>query len=113
MTKKKCGVDRLVLAFVYPSDTEPGKWIARGNIWNGIPYGKSGHRLEFATCVCDSVDAALQATKLFISPDITIKPGSKITVTQTGVTTEYTGSGVPAVYPTHQEIMLELFESWA
>lgn len=54
-----------------------------------------------------------QATKLFISPDITIKPGSKLTVTQTGVTTAYTGSGVPAVYPTHQEIMLELFESWA
>lgn len=54
-----------------------------------------------------------QATKLFIAPDITIKPGSKLTVTQTGVTTAYTGSGVPAVYPTHQEIMLELFESWA
>lgn len=54
-----------------------------------------------------------QATKLFISPDIVIKPGSKLTVTQTGVTTAYTGSGVPAVYPTHQEIMLELFESWA
>lgn len=54
-----------------------------------------------------------QASKLFISPDITIKPGSKLTVTQTGVTTAYTGSGVPAVYPTHQEIMLELFESWA
>lgn len=59
--KKKCGVDRLVLAFIYPSETEPGKWIARGDIWNGIPYGKSGHKLEFATCICDSVDDALQA----------------------------------------------------
>lgn len=54
-----------------------------------------------------------QAVKLFISPDITIKPGSKIQVIQTGVTTEYSSSGVPAVYPTHQEIMLELFDSWA
>ena len=51
--------------------------------------------------------------KLFISSDIVIKSGSKLTVTQTGVTTAYTGSGVPAVYPTHQETILELFESWA
>lgn len=49
-----------------------------------------------------------QGVKLFVSPDITIKPGSMLTVTQNGVTTEYTSSGVPAVYPTHQEIMLEL-----
>lgn len=49
-----------------------------------------------------------QAVKLFVSPDITIKAGSMLTVTQNGVTTEYTSSGVPAVYPTHQEIMLEL-----
>ena len=49
-----------------------------------------------------------QGVKLFVSSDITIKPGSMLTVTQNGVTTEYTSSGVPAVYPTHQEIMLEL-----
>lgn len=58
--KKKCGVDRLTVALIYPSEIEPGKWIARGSIWNEIPYGKSGHKLEFATCVCDSVDSALQ-----------------------------------------------------
>ena len=51
-----------------------------------------------------------QSIKLFISPDVTIKPGSKITVTQNGVTTVYKSSGVPAVYATHQEIMLELYE---
>lgn len=49
-----------------------------------------------------------QAVKLFVSPDVTIKPGSMLTITQNGVTMEYTSSGVPAVYPTHQEIMLEL-----
>lgn len=54
-----------------------------------------------------------QAVKLFLSPDITIKPGSKLKVTQTGITTEYSSSGVPAVYPTHQEIILGLFERWA
>ena len=42
-----------------------------------------------------------------------IKAGSKIIVTQHGRTTEYSNSGVPAVYPTHQEIMLTLFNGWA
>ena len=54
-----------------------------------------------------------QVTKLFISPDIKIKPGSKLTVTQDNVTTDYVRSGFSAVYPTHQEIMLELFKGWA
>lgn len=51
-----------------------------------------------------------QIITLFISPDIDIKAGSKITVTHDGRTTEYKRSGFPAVYRTHQEIPLELFE---
>lgn len=61
----------------------------------------------------DSVASVTQVTKLFLPPDVRIKAGSKITVTQAGVTTNYACSGVPAVYPTHQEIVLDLFESWA
>lgn len=57
--------------------------------------------------------AVSQTIKLFVAPDISINPGSKITVTQNGVTKDYTYSGVPAVYVTHQEIVLELFERWA
>ena len=57
--------------------------------------------------------ALTQIIKLFISPDITIKTGSKIVVTQNGVTTEYKSSGVPAIYDTHQEIILELFKGWS
>lgn len=56
---------------------------------------------------------AAQETKLFVSPDVCIKPGSRITVTQNGATTDYTYSGIPAVYCTHQEFVLELFERWA
>lgn len=52
-------------------------------------------------------------TKLFLSPDITIKPGSKITVTQNGITTDFSNSGEPAHFTTHQEIELKLFERWA
>lgn len=44
---------------------------------------------------------------LFINPDITIKPGSRIIVTQNGVTREFEQSGEPFVYETHQEIVLQ------
>lgn len=60
-------------------------------------------------------DAAqvLQTVKLFFDPSYTIKAGSKIEVTQNGVTTAYKHSGVEAVYSTHKEIVLELFDRWA
>ena len=73
-------------------------------------------RLSFETLrpavQTDTAAAVTQITKLFVSPDVVIRPGSKITVTQDNVTTDYTRSGVPAVYPTHQEIVLELFEEY-
>lgn len=53
-----------------------------------------------------------QVTELFIRPDVNIPSGSKITVTQNGITTDYTRSGEPMVYATHQEIILELFDRW-
>lgn len=53
------------------------------------------------------------STKLFLPPDIQIKPGSKIKVTQEGRTEFYESSGKAAIYPTHQEIMLKLTERWA
>ena len=54
-----------------------------------------------------------QITKVFLAPEIQVKPGSKLTITQNGVTTEYKSSGQPAIYSTHQEIVLELFKGWA
>ena len=54
-----------------------------------------------------------QTIKVFLSPDIKVNAGSKLTITQNGVTTEYKSSGEPALYQTHQEIMLELFKGWA
>lgn len=61
----------------------------------------------------ESAASIMQVTKLFLAPDIRIKPGSKITVTHAGVTTDFTSSGVPAVFETHQEIVLDHFERWA
>lgn len=66
-----------------------------------------------ATVQTDTAAALSQGVKVFLSPNVSIKAGSKLTVTQNGVTTAYKSSGVPAVYPTHQEIILTLFERWA
>lgn len=61
----------------------------------------------------ESASVVSQTIKLFIAPEIIIKEGSKLIVTQYGATTEYKNSGVPATYPTHQEIILDLFRGWA
>lgn len=54
-----------------------------------------------------------QTIKLFINPDITIKAGSKIIVTQNGETAEYKNANPPMRYSTHQEIILDYFKRWA
>ena len=61
----------------------------------------------------ESAATIVQGAKIFVSPDISIKAGPKLTVTQDNVTTDYTRSGESAIYPTHQEIMLELFKEYA
>jgi hypothetical protein len=61
----------------------------------------------------DTASAAVQTIKLFTYPDKAIPKGSKIVVTQNGVTVAYKSSGEPLMYYTHQEIILELFDKWA
>ena len=61
----------------------------------------------------DNAAEAVQIVKLFTAPETEVKPGSKITVTRNGTSTDYACSGVPALYTTHQEIMLKLFERWS
>lgn len=55
----------------------------------------------------------VQSITLYIDRAVVIPEGSKITVTQNGVTNEYEKSGKSAAYSTHQEIPLELFKGWA
>ena len=54
-----------------------------------------------------------QEITLFISPDVEIKSGSKIEVTQRGRTTAFSNSGEPKVYDSHQEISLTKWEKWS
>lgn len=51
--------------------------------------------------------------KLFISPDIEVVEGSRIEVVREGKTYQFKCSGMPSMYPTHQEIKLGLSEVYA
>lgn len=64
----------------------------------------------------------IQKKKLFCASDretpegretLEIPAGSKIIVTQNGVTTAFKRSSEPTVHECHQEIMLDIFKNWA
>ena len=74
-------------------------------------------RISFATVKSTEPDEeaarVVQTVTLYIDPSVEIPEGSKITVTQHGVTADYGRSGKVAVYSCHQEVPLELWEGWA
>ena len=74
-------------------------------------------KLSFSTIKSNTETASAemlsQAVKLFISPDITIKAGSKIIVEHNGRIVAYKNSGSVGLYTSHQEVVLELFDGWA
>lgn len=61
----------------------------------------------------ETVTIADQEVTLFTRPDIEIKAGSRITVTQNGRTVDYMASGQPKVYSSHQEVALKLWDDKA
>lgn len=65
---------------------------------------------EQATNIRSGAAVVSQSITLFIRPDLVIKPGSVIEITQNGVTERYKGSGQPAIYSNHQQIILQLYE---
>lgn len=86
---------------------------------NKTLYADQPCRLSFSsstTASGDTVAAVGQSIKLFLSPSLVIPPGSRIDVLRPGDmprTLHYKSSGPAAVYPTHQEIPLELAERYA
>ena len=56
--KEKCGYEQFVHGFISPSETQAGKWVASGNIWNGKKYGSE------RVVICgeyDSIEEAYEA----------------------------------------------------
>lgn len=71
------------------------------------------HKTITSTQPHEEAARVTQTTVLYIAPSVEIPEGSKITVTQNGVSRDYARSGTPAVYTVHQEVPLELWERWA
>lgn len=61
----------------------------------------------------ESVSYVSQQVVLFLRPDLLVKQGSIISVTQNGCTSIYKASGAPKVYSAHQEIPLEILDDKA
>lgn len=57
--------------------------------------------------------AIQQVIKLFIAPEVVVKAGARVDVTQNGRTTSYKAAGQPAIYSNHKEIVLELAGDYA
>lgn len=60
----------------------------------------------------NNVATVSQVVKLFVSPDVTIKAGSKLVVIHDDVEHVYKSSSEPSTFFTHNEISLELFKGW-
>lgn len=68
------------------------------------------HKRESTVDINNGVPYVSQTIVLFIRPDLNIKEGSVIEVTQHSTTTKYKRASKPAVYTRHQEVALELYE---
>lgn len=87
--------------------TEPVETVLYENIPCRISFDAN-------TAAADSEAPAIDRdATLFIAPDVDIPAGSKISITRQGMTTDYHRSGVAAMYATHQEIKLKLYEEYA
>ena len=65
------------------------------------------------TTDADGTSTINQTIKLFLSPDIDIKPGCNIEVIRGDKIMMYKCSGMPAIYDTHQEIVLDALKERA
>ena len=55
-----------------------------------------------------NVPEFIHEIKVLINPDIVVPEGSKLIISQNGITEAYKNSGKSMMYNTHQEILLEL-----
>lgn len=102
--------------YEYQETTDPDTWQTTFTLSPVIKdepcrvsYGQASYQSDPVT-INNGVPYVTQTIVLFIRPDLTIKEGSVIEVTQYGVTTKYKRASKPAVHSQHQEVILELYE---
>lgn len=75
-----------------------------------LSYGQAAYSRASTVDVNDGVPYITQTITLFLRPDLVVKEGSVIEVTQHNGTTKYKRASKPAIHSQHQEILLELYE---
>lgn len=75
-----------------------------------VSYGQSAYSRASTTDINEGAPYVTQTITLFIRPDLIIKEGSVIEVTQHGRTTKYKRASKPAVHSQHQEVLMEVYE---
>lgn len=98
--------------YEYRDITDPETWQSHQEMVEVLTDEpcRLSYNHEQATNIQSGAAVVSQSITLFIRPDLVINPGSVIEITQHGVTERYKGSGQPAVYCNHQEIILQLYE---
>ena len=96
----------------YREVTDPITWQTRHDL---VPVVvdepcRLSHRSENTVGVSGGAPYVAQTIILFIRPDLVIKEGSVIEITQHGVTNKYKRASKPAIYTNHQEVALDLYE---
>lgn len=66
--------------------------------------------VENAPIASGDIAGVQQTNTLILAPDVVVSDGSRVVVTQHGVTATYTSTGKPIVLGSHQEIALEVNE---
>lgn len=103
-----------VFEYVNVPDKESGLTI---NKVEKVVYTDIPCRLSYSSASASAQSGlatiVTQSIKLFTNKDYIIKEGSRIQVTQEGITDMYKACSKPNVYSSHQEVELELLKKWS
>ena len=96
----------------YQEITDPETWQTKHELVAVVTDEpcRLSHNRESTVDVNGGAPYVAQTIVLFIRPDVVIREGSVIEITQHGVTNKYKRASKPAVYTNHQEVALELYE---
>ena len=83
------------------------------DVYTDIPCRLSVNTISAASDSDNGAASVSKVIKLFISPDVVITSGAKVTVTQCSLSGVYRSASEPAMYHSHQEVILELQDRWS
>lgn len=118
VVKARNAVERLYDRLCTISENKPYKKEngATGQRWEAVaenvPCRISFGKIANAD-IGEKATAVTQVIKLLLSPEIVVKPGSRVKVIKDSWVDYFEAAGVPAIYDSHQEVMLVLSKRWA